>query len=229
VCASATDGGPGGSFVSIRLLVADPYPVCARGIAAVLQAAPDIEIVGITHDGDDAVHRALALQPDVILMDVDLPTSSGISVLTRIQAAHVETRGVFLTARTGEKWETLASEAGAAAYIDKRSDLSTLADVLRAVHAGRRVWAGPGEPLERAPSERPAITPKELQVLRYIAHGMSSREISAALHRSPRTIDKHRESMRKKLGVHSSAALLRYAILHLQELELRTDEPSEAR
>ena len=222
-----------GCCVPTRVLIADSSPLCLYGLEALLSRDAGIHILATAGDGETALRLALSLQPDVFLCEIDLPRLRGIAAFARIRQTLPAVRGLFLTAPSNLRWRPLAAEAGASAFLTKDSDLANLTSVIRKVHAGRCYLRGL-ESARVAPFDPPSadtahwrslFSDREIFVLRQLVLGHTSRQIGAMVQRSHRTVDKQRESLRNKLDIHNTAALVAFGVLFLQELDLLGIDP----
>lgn len=205
----------------IRLLVADDCNACRYGLQAILRTAPEFDVVATTRDGEAVVQLALSLRPDILLLDTDLETVSGITAMERVHHADPGIRGVFFTERRGERWRTLGLDAGAWGWVSKSDDDAVLLQTLRDVHAGRRPRS-PGAILETPPTL--LLTPREITVLRHAVKGLPSKVIGARIGCRPRTVDKHLESIRHKFAVPHVRAVIPLGILYLRYIDLRAED-----
>lgn len=192
----------------IRVVVADDHPIVRSGIVALLESEPGIEVVGEAVDGDEAVALAAELQPDLVLMDLRMPVLDGAAATARILEADVGTRVLVLTTYETDDHILAAIEAGASGYLLKAAPQEEILAGIRSVAAGetvlapsiaaklvRRVRADASAP---AP---PALSPRELDVLRLVADGRSNPEIARALHIGEATVKTHLIHVFEKLGV----------------------------
>ena len=198
----------------MRVVIADDDAVVVESLRIVLDAQPDIEVVGCGTDGTDAVRLAADVAPDIVLLDVQMPGMDGLSAAERILATPVPPRVVFLTTFSDDEYIVRALALGAAGYLIKQ-DVAGVAPALRAVMAGRSVLEG--EVLERAvalgadgasdtAAEKPdlttvfpQLTDREREVVALIAEGLDNREVAAAAYMGEGTVRNHISSILAKL------------------------------
>jgi DNA-binding NarL/FixJ family response regulator len=188
----------------IRVLVADDHPVVQQGLCTMLELEEDIEVVGRAADGAEAVVQATACQPDVILLDVQMPNVDGIEALRQIRAAQPEARVIVLTTYRNEDYVFPSLQAGASGYMLKDATREELAGAIRSVAAGESLldpdW------LRTKPSELPSLTARERDVLRLMADGGNNAEIAHSLFVSENTVKTHVSNILVKLGCRDRAA-----------------------
>ncbi|MFG2965752.1 response regulator [Streptomyces sp. NPDC048288] len=197
--------------MAIRVTVADDQAVVRAGIAAILDAEPDLCVVGQAADGDTAVELALSARPDVALMDIRMPGIGGLAATAAITQRSSATRVLVLTTFGLDDYLFAALRAGAAGFLLKDTEPERVIDAVRVVHGGAalldpavtrklidRFADGPG-PLDAARLD--LLTPRETEVLRQVARGLSNAEISAVLGVSPPTVKDHVSVILGKLGV----------------------------
>ena len=207
----------------IRVLLADDHALFRDGVRALLEHEPDIEVVGEVEDGRAAIEQALALRPDIVLMDITMPHIDGIEATRQIVAQAPHVRVLVLTMHDNEDVFFRSLSAGASGYVLKRSGGLELMGAIRSTHAGqsylspflaRALMSDYLERSDRAPDE-PApkrLSAREQEILKLIAEGHSSREIAEMLDLSVKTVHNHRTRLMTKLDIHRSADLVRYAI-----------------
>jgi DNA-binding NarL/FixJ family response regulator len=202
-----------------RVLVADDHYVVAEGLRSLL--APHFEVVGIVSDGRELISAARALDPDVVVLDISMPSLNGIEAAHRMRAANSRAKVVFLTMHREAAYAARALEAGASAFVLKHSAASELVAAIReALKGGKYVTPQiAGDLLDSlrrgAPAgvEAPAeLTPRQREVLHLVAEGRSAKEIAATLHISRRTAEFHKGRLIKALGVRNTAELIQYAL-----------------
>jgi len=190
----------------IRVLCVDDHRLMREGVAKIVGVQPDMEVVAEASNGEQAVAQFLACRPDVTLMDLQLPITSGPEAIRRIRQLDDCARIIALTMYRGDEDIHRAFEAGAMGYVLKDTISDDLIHVIREVHAGRRVVA---PDIQQALDERarhPALSLRERQVLELVAEGMRNKEIAAALGISTDTTGMHVKNSYTKLDVHDRTA-----------------------
>ncbi len=202
---------------AIRVLIADDHQLLLDGIATLLQAFPAVELVGQASDGRQAVQQFLALQPDVTLMDLQMPVMTGIEAITAIRAQNPRARIIVLTTYKGDTLVGRAVQAGACGYLLKSSLRHELLAAIQAVHAGRRYIAPEAEAEMARYASADVLSNRELDVLRLVAQGNSNRETGALLAIKEETVKAHMSTILAKLGArdrtHAVTIALRRGIL----------------
>ena len=203
--------GPG----RIRLLIVDDHPVVRDGLRGILEGSPDFEVVGEAANGAEAVTRARALRPDVVLMDLRMPDVDGVTAIKRLAELGVEARVLVLTTYDTDADVVPAIEAGATGYLLKDSPRGDLLRAVRAAAHGEAVLSpsvatrllgqvrGQGRGQGRAPEP---LSARELDVLALIARGCSNRDAAVRLFISEATVKTHLLHIYAKLGVNDRAA-----------------------
>jgi DNA-binding NarL/FixJ family response regulator len=201
------------------VLVADDHAIVKEGLVSLLKDH-DFDVVGAVGDGHQLLDAARRLRPDLIVTDLSMPGLSGLDVLTRLKAEHVDSKIIVLTMHNDADLATRAMRAGASGFLLKHSAGEEL---LKAVQQAveDRVYLTPAltkEVIERMaiPQDQaePQLTTRQRDVLRLILQGRRMKEIAATLHLSARTVETHKYQMMKTLGVYSTAELVKYAIEH---------------
>lgn len=209
----------------IRLLLVDDHAVVRSGLRMLLEAQPDMEIVGEATSGSEAVHLVQQKKTDVVLMDVQMPGTNGIDATRQIKVVCLETAVLALTMYENEQYFLEMLKAGASGYIPKRAAPDELVNAIRTVHGGD-VYLHPSMAnllvqnylgaKEAADEEKEdsleKLTPREREVLIQIAEGLTNAEIAEKLTISVKTVDRHRENMMQKLNMHSRIDLVKFAI-----------------
>ena len=201
-----------------RILLADDHAVVRRGLRMVLDAEPDLEVVAEAGDGDEAVERALAEELHLAVLDITMPRKTGIQVAREIARRKPEVRSLMLSMHDNERFFFEALRAGAAGYVLKSSADQDLVEACRATMRGESfiypaaVKALVRDYLRRGEAHDDVLSPRELEVVKLIAEGQTSREIAEALVISERTVERHRANVLEKLGMRDRVELTRYAI-----------------
>jgi DNA-binding NarL/FixJ family response regulator len=223
------EAAPGGERGGepIRTLIVDDHALFRRGLEIVLVTEPDIEVVGEAGDGAEAVQRAGESLPDVVLMDIKMPRSSGIEACRSIKDVAPSARIIILTMSDEEEDLFDAIKAGASGYLLKDIPLDQVAEAVRSVHGGQSLispsMAGKlltefaslaKRETEEPPREVPApkLTDREMQVLRLVARGMNNRDIAKELFISDNTVKNHVRNILEKLQIHSRMEAVMVAV-----------------
>jgi len=206
----------------IRILIVDDHDLVREGLRTILEQEPGFEVIGEAGDGQEAIREARRLEPDVILMDLNLPGGiGGLEATEAVLADRPEAKVIILTQYEQREYIKRALRIGAQGYVIKRSASRDLKEAIRTVFQGRR-YLHPvaadelieimtrGESLDEEDYEK--LTRRERQVLKLLAEGKTSREIAKYLGVSLKTAMTHRANLMAKLGVHSRAELIKYAI-----------------
>ncbi len=207
----------------LRVMVADDHPLWRDAVARDLAEA-GLDVVATAGDGAEAIRRATATRPDVLLLDLQLPDVSGVEVARQLCVAQPSLRVLVLSA-SGEQGDVLeAVKAGATGYLVKSASRDELLDAVRRVAVGESVFtaglaglvlgeyrrlsaAGPAQA-----ADVPRLTEREVEVLRLVAKGLTAKQVADRLVLSHRTVENHVQSTLRKLQLHNRAQLVRYAI-----------------
>jgi DNA-binding NarL/FixJ family response regulator len=211
---------------TLRLLVADDHPLFRKGLRTLLGSVSDFTLVGEAETGEAAVEQSLVLQPDVVLMDLQMPGGSGIDAIREIVATSPTTKILVVTLFEDDDSVFAALRAGARGYVLKDTDKDDMIRAIRAVANGeaifsaavaKRVLAYFAAPRREAPQLFPTLTEREREILRLLAQGKSNPGIAAELFLSPKTVANHLSNIFGKLQVADRAE----AIIRARDAGLR--------
>ena len=215
----------------LRVLIADDHPIVRSGLRQILEADADLLVVAEASDGQTALDRITALQPDVAVLDLDMPALDGLQVARAVIAQQLPVAIIFLTMHHETALFQAALELGVKGYVLKDSAADEIISGIKAVAAGQHFTSLPisafaqvaGSTSSNArprqfTSEVDALTPTERRVLKELADYKTSKEIAAEMKISVRTVEAHRNNICQKLGLHGSHALTKFALKHRAEL-----------
>jgi DNA-binding NarL/FixJ family response regulator len=206
-----------------RVLLADDHTVVRQGLVSILTAAGEFEVVAQASDGSEAVEKALASRPDVVVLDISMPRLSGLEAARRIKKALPQAQILALTMHDDEEYVLKMVRAGVSGYLVKDSAAAELVAAIRVLRSGQGFF-GPQAakalaqayqaktPLPEDPYAR--LTDREREVFQLVVEGKTNAQIAETLFISPKTVDNHRTRLMEKLDVHSTAELMRFAAKH---------------
>lgn len=197
----------------IRVLLVDDHPLVREGLAARMEGVADIEVVGQAGDAEQALLRLEDCRPRVVLTDIGMPGRNGIELAALMLAREPGLIVVMLSMYDNIEYAQRALAAGARGYVLKDSPSAEILAAIRAVAAGG-TYLSPAlaQRMFRAPAQRPVLSEREQDILALIGQGQSSKQIARALDIGVRTVETHRQSIRRKLDLGGQAELIRYAV-----------------
>ncbi len=213
----------------IKIIIADDHPMMRSGVKSVLLADPQIEIIAEAKDGDEAFNLILKHQPDVALLDVEMPKITGLEVVRRIQSENVKTKVIFLTMYKAEDMFNEAMDSGAYGYVLKENAVEDVLESVKSVHQGK-YYISPliSDYLVKRintqndlKSKTPSIndlTQTERKVLKLISLDKTTQQIADELFISYKTVENHRNNISKKLNLSGTHSLVKFAIKNREKL-----------
>lgn len=208
---------------AMRVVIADDHGVVRQGIRGVLEGVDGLEVVGEAADGDQALAIVTELDPDVVILDVNMPGKTGLEVTRDLRDASHAARVLILSMHDDPEYVLQAVRSGADGYVLKDAPPAELRDAVVAVHEGREYFTarvtqqlsvGLRQEIEEEQlrSRLESLTPRETEVLLHVAEGLTNREIGETLEISPRTVETHRERVMDKLRIRTVAGLTRFVV-----------------
>jgi len=204
-----------------RVLLADDHGLVRAGFRSLLEKIPSVEVVAEARDGREALALLKTHRPDVVLMDIAMPSLNGLEAVSRASKEFSSTRVIILSMHTNEEYVVQALRAGASGYVIKDAAVAELGLAIQAVTSGGtylspRISKAMIEAYldrtgdKRSPLER--LTPRQREIVQLIAEGNSTKEIAFLLNVSVKTVETHRGQLMDKLGIHDIPSLVRYAM-----------------
>ncbi len=199
-----------------RVLIVDDHPMVAEGIQSILECYDDINVVGCLNDGKSVTEDFASFDPDVILMDLNMPGLNGLSATEIILEKAPDTRILVLSMHDAPEYINTALRNGAKGYLLKDVTTDEIKTAIDQVMAGEEyLCAGVQGALSPKHTSRPdVLTSREQTILLQLAQGKSNKEVAIELDISVRTVETHRKNIKRKLGISSTAGLTRYAMEH---------------
>lgn len=203
-----------------RILLVDDHALVRAGIRALIEGKPGIEVIAESGDGDEALRIIGESHPNLVLLDITIPSINGFEVLEQITKQYPQTRVIILTVHEGTEYAMRALRAGAAGYLPKSAATIELEDAITAVAQGGTYLShdiSQKTLFEYAQARTPqdlleSLTTRQREILKLIAEGQSTKEIGSNLNISVKTVESHRAKLAEKLGIHDVAGLVRFAI-----------------
>lgn len=206
--------------MSYTILVADDHDIIREGIKNILRKANEYELIGEACDGEEVLEKVASLKPDILLLDITMPKKSGLEILNQVLRLSPETKIIIISVHKADAYVMQALKGGVKGYLNKENAADDLLPALRKVMAGQVYLSGEvssylldkvskgAKELSRA-SE---LSERELEIFRLVAEGKTAKEIAEALFISARTVENYKNNILKKLGLHKTSDLIKYAI-----------------
>ncbi len=208
----------------ITILLAEDHAVVRQGLCALLNVDGHFKMVGEAKTGREAVEKAQALRPDIILMDIAMPVLNGLEATRQILAANPAAKVVILSAHSDDEYIERMNAVGAVGFLEKQTSADVLTKAIREVAKGNKFFSPSiakrmsdslNKPRDRdglVKANATRLTSRESEVLQLVAEGSANKQVAAALGISIKTVEKHRQHLMDKLNIHDTAGLTRYAI-----------------
>jgi two-component system, NarL family, response regulator NreC len=207
----------------LRILLADDHIVMRTGLRALLERQPNLEVVGESENGRNAIELAASLKPDVVIMDIGMPVLNGIEATKTIVTEHPTTAIIILSMHADESYVMRALKAGARGYLLKDSAPADLLSAIQAVSQNKSFFSPKvsrilAEDYVRVLKQKGGVdsydllTSREREILQLLAEGKANKEVATALNISPYTVETHRKHILEKLNLHNPAELILYAV-----------------
>jgi DNA-binding NarL/FixJ family response regulator len=203
-------------MMRLRVLLADDHRLVCECLALLLSREPDVEVVGQVTESDEVLRAVRALDPDVLVLDIDLPGKTGLEIARALRDEEARAAVLLLSRHCDAAHVEEALKAKVAGYVVKGAAARDLLDAIRAAGAGHAYFSPIVARLVAGTLSRttPRLSPREHEVLRLVALGRSTKEIAAELSIATVTVATFRKQLMSKLGLHNAAGLVRYAISH---------------
>jgi two-component system NarL family response regulator len=200
----------------ISILVVDDHPMVIGGLISCLSFYEDMEVVGQASNGKEGIQKCLELKPDVVLMDISMPTMNGIDATELMLERAADTKVLIFSMHENPEFVANIVAAGAKGFILKDTSTEEIHFAIKSVYEGRSYFSGSiaSSIIENPMPKNESLTTREQTILAFIADGYSSKEIAKALDISYRTVEAHRRNIKSKLSIDSFAELIRYALDH---------------
>lgn len=201
-----------------RLLIVDDHPLVREGLKARLGGVPGLEVVGEAGDAVEASAQVAALRPDLVLMDIGMKDVNGIDLTRQLLSERPELLVLVLSMYDNPEYVNRAMQAGARGYVLKDAPAGDIVEAIAAVAAGGTfLSAAVSGRLFRSQTPRPVMSLRESEILACLAKGRSSKQIAQELNLSVRTVESHRQNIKRKLNLDGQAELIKYAVEHCRE------------
>ncbi|MFN4299502.1 MAG: response regulator [Thermaurantimonas sp.] len=199
----------------IRVLIAEDQRLFINALQKVLEEENDIEIAGYCDSGDEVLSSVLKHEPDVLLLDINMPGMDGVLVAEQLKKSEVNVRILIVTSFSSKLLVNELYALGVDGFILKSDDIQVLFVAIRTVYRGERYFSEEIRDVLKKnsdPRSHPTLSSREIQIIKYICQGFSSNEIAEQLHISPLTVDTHRKKINQKLNIKHTSELIKYAV-----------------
>lgn len=207
----------------ITVIIADDHDIIREGIKSVLAPHPQYKVCAEAKDGEQALELARQLKPDIMLLDISMPKASGLDIIDRVKYASGKTKIIMITVYQAGAYILKAIHKGVSGYLNKDSVVEELIPALARVASGKTYFGAAvsgylaeimSEPKKKIVSYTDILSERELDVLRLTAEGKTAKEVAQTLFLSRRTVENYKNSVLKKLNLHKTSDLIKYALRH---------------
>lgn len=210
----------------IRLLIVDDHPLVREGLKARLSSLSNIEVVGEAGDADEASAQVAAQRPDLVLMDIGMKDVNGIDLTRQLLAEQPQLLVLVLSMYDNPEYVNRAMQAGARGYVLKDAPAGDIIDAISTVASGGTFLSSAvSGRLFRSQTPKPVMSLRESEILACLARGRSSKQIAQELNLSVRTVESHRQNIKRKLNLDGQAELIKYAVEHCREFGAPASSP----
>jgi len=206
--------------MSYTIFIVDDHDIIREGLKAILRRQPDYEVIGEAEDGQEALEKIGSLKPDILLLDITMPKKTGLEIIEQALKKSPSTKILVISVHKANAYVMKALQSGVKGYLNKENAADDLLQALRKIVSGQvyldaqvsdYLLKKVSRPLEE-PQSQELLTERETDVLRLVAEGKAAKEIASLLSLSPRTVENYKNNMLKKLGLHRTSDLIKYAI-----------------
>jgi len=209
--------------MSLTILIADDHDIIREGIKNILHGQAGYEVVGEAVDGEEVLAKAQKLKPNILLLDISMPKLNGLEAIAQVHTRSPETKILVITVHRASAYIMKAFREGAKGYLLKENAAEELLPALRTIASGKIYLTSSvssylvDKVLQKAEGKvqkETLLTPREQEILRLVAEGKSAKEIAGDLSISRRTVENYKNGLLKKLGLHKTSDLIKYAVKH---------------
>ncbi len=206
--------------MAYTIFIVDDHDIIREGIKTILRRQPDYEVIGEAKDGEEALEKIGALKPDILLLDITMPKKTGLEIIEQVLKKSPSTKILIISVHKANAYVLKALQSGVKGYLSKENAADDLPQALRKIVSGQvyldaqasdyllKKVSGPQEEI----AAQGLLTDRETDVLRLVAEGKAAKEIAGLLSLSPRTVENYKNNMIRKLGLHRTSDLIKYAI-----------------
>lgn len=206
--------------MAYSIFIVDDHDIIREGLKTILRRQPDYEVIGEAKDGEEALEKVSSLKPDILLLDITLPKKTGLEIIEQVLKKNPATKILIISVHKANAYVLKALQSGVKGYLSKENAADDLLQALRKIVSGQvyldaqasdYLLKKVSKPQEEMAAQS-LLTDRETDVLRLVAEGKAAKEIAALLSLSPRTVENYKNNMLRKLGLHRTSDLIKYAI-----------------